>query len=475
MATPAISTDRLDALISSIANLYIALLSFTFIYLYAGWIQIRHNDNFSALEALDKLIVTREVSYKKNKEPKPLKFSDIPNFFERAIEDILESDMQGFDPDSYERNFPDRDASSGTTFSHHMRLTGRCTIAQVELMSGHTFKFTTYINITRSFSVPSQSVSVLFFSRSCTVGAARDFSALIFRDNEHVAVALPTSLLRVFPTLSRAMSEGAIGGPSHFPFQQLEVTRALLPAFLYHYARFDDAYDIVHIREVEESMLRHAITVLNRYFAFAELDDAISKLYDNKKETAALFGVTLEVLHLLRLGPILLFGITFELWRRIRQIPPAKLHTEKLWFALDTGDMIGKITAWLMSLFPFLASLGIYTVFAYSQELALVAWSKVLSFSRVFGWNLLNADDYAQSDNWAFFWWIAFWFHCLILLLLTIRLLRIVDVNSGVTIVGTFQRIRTLALRLLVLSRPIFIGWARKFKQAESLNNEPRS
>ncbi len=436
------STKLVDNLISSIANLYLLLLSFLFIYLYAGTLQIQHNNKNAVLETLDKLNMIRATAHGSLREIRPLRYSDLPNFFARAAN--VQNDF--YTPSGYLMNaeklnktFPERAIETGKLFSNNLMRTqsiSDCYIATLDLEPGHSFQFATFMYVGRVFNVPSERVTVVTLNRNCVEEPKEEFSVFIFKEGSNTAVAIPKSLERAFPGLS------APNPFKHSRFRTIEVLKAFLPTDVQRYADFEQEFDLIHLQAIEKVMLRYASDVLNRRFIPSELDDAIAKLYEDKKEVANFFGVHLDILLLLRLGPVVLFGLTFELWRRVRLLPSVKLNTDQLWFPMDANDVLGKITAYLMSLFPALATLATYATFAYAQELGTRFGGRRISIQ-----GLLEGDfplwpgaEWVHDDRWAHFWWLMLPIHCIMLTVTTSKLMRLVNSNSEVRIGSVVRR-----------------------------------
>jgi hypothetical protein len=388
------------------------------------------------LEALDQLNVIRAAAHGSLKEVRAVSDSDLPNFYARAakaLDELYSPAGYLLDAMKLAETFPDHPVERSKLFSATLMRTKSiydCYIAAVDLEPGYTFQFATFMYVGRVFNVPSEMVTVITQNRNCIEDNKDDFPAFIFKEGSNTAVAIPKSLERAFPGLLAPKPF------KHYIFRSIETLKVFLPKSMQRYADFKDEFDVIHLQAIERVILRYASVVLNHRFAQSELDDAIAKLYEDKKEVANFFGAQLDILQLLRLGPIVLFGVTFELWRRVRQLPRTKFRTDELWFPMDANDIFGKMSAYLMSLFPAIAVLATYVTFAYAQELG----------THFGGWRVSIQDllegelpiwqglESIHDDRWAHFWWLMLPIHAIMVVVMTVKLIRVVNANSRIRI-----------------------------------------
>jgi hypothetical protein len=99
------------------------------------------------------------------------------------------------------------------------------------------------------------------------------------------------------------------------------------------------------------------------------------------------------VTFLVKIGPLIYFVLSIELWRRVRRLPSGRIVSDKYWFAFETRDWVGWSYSTLYAFTPLLLGLLIYGLFAISQRLGCLLFGRwvtltgilTLSFPVVFG------------------------------------------------------------------------------------------
>src|SRR5262245_55450111 len=203
----AVSSKFVDNTISSIINLYVALFSLTCLFLYVANGKIDHHRAMVALAALDKLNLMREVAYDKVKPHRPLLYSELPDFLDKAADEFNEL----FEPSGRikadagtARQFPPLPVPSAEIikdFPMRQGVRSACDIAIFNMKPGVNFQFGTLLVVGRVFNVQSENVSIVMPARQCAIGPPREFAGFIFKEGSHIAVALPTIWQKDFPGL----------------------------------------------------------------------------------------------------------------------------------------------------------------------------------------------------------------------------------------------------------------------------------
>ena len=244
-----------------------------------------------------------------------------------------------------------------------------------------------------------------------------------------MAIAISDALEKLFPNL-----------PPPYPFHHFRIAekninelKQALPEGVRRHLEVVGDYHIIHMNAIEAQILQHANTRLNCFYRAEQIEEAISALYEDKKEGASFFGINLNADLILRIGPIVLFGLTFELWRRIRRIPVGRLQSEQVWFPLDTEDLIGRIAGYFLSVFPLVVTGVMYFTFAYAQGLGITIGSRTISLETIMNLELPSESEigWAQRDFWAFVLLLFLPVHALMLIATSVHLLRIVNANAA--------------------------------------------
>jgi hypothetical protein len=206
-----------------------------------------------------------------------------------------------------------------------MSVGGTCNVLVTRLLPGHTFNIATFVVVIGSYSVESQDVQFAIF-RECELGGGKEIKIIMFKlDDGQFAFAVPRSLAKQFqepPTLF---------GFSHIQFAELDQIAKLLPSPRTNYIDFTEQYVILHGKAVDYFVLSYAETKLRKHFSADRLEDAAQQVYEQKENDASYFGITAPDILLVRIGPLIYFLLSFELWRRVRRLPTGKIFSDKYW------------------------------------------------------------------------------------------------------------------------------------------------
>lgn len=430
-----------DSLIGSISSLYITIISFAAIYCYVGFNQYEHSLTAAKLVVIDKLLALRTITVERNLHPpaRAAQLRDLPHFF-------LDASLESFNELSEEVDAEDKHAagnkkteSQRSKFTRdplprssvfrdlpmRMAVSGTCDALITQLSPGRDFQFATFFIIGEVYNVKSEDVQLASFLR-CEPGLGGEFKAFVFNleDNQY-AFAIPRFLEREF-----------FGPPTpntfkNFVFNELKQTVSLLPPPMEEYVHFLDEYVFLHGKAVDYLILSYANAQLGKRIPPDRLNDAVQQLYEQKTQDASYFGISAPGILLVRLGPLIYFVLSFELWRRARRLPVGKLSSDKYWFAFESRDIVGRCYGYLYACAPLLIGIFIYLLFAISQGLSLIVFDRsitiqgllTLNFPKAPGSGWITTDYFAIAV--AAFVPIQF----LILALTVVKLVNVVTAN----------------------------------------------
>jgi hypothetical protein len=171
------------------------------------------------------------------------------------------------------------------------------------------------------------------------------------------------------------------------------------------------------------------------YPALVRLEDAARELYEQKKERdASYLGITATSTFLIRVGPLVYFVLSFELWRRVRRLPFSRLKSNRYWFAFETQDVVGRFNGYLHAVAPLLFGVLMYCLFAISQGLGLVVFGRWVEITGLLTWSFPVVPASYQGEGIDYFAImiavVLLPLHFLILLLTVQKLSRVVRVNA---------------------------------------------
>lgn len=306
-----------------------------------------------------------------------------------------------------------------------MAITGTCDALITQLSPGREFQFATFFIVGELYHVKSEDVRLASFLR-CEPGPSGEFKVFVFNlDDNQYAFAVPRSLEREF--FGRPIPDGF----KNFPFNELRQTVSLLPDPLDKYVHFLDEYVFLHGKAVDYLILHYANTQLGKRIPADRLNDAVQQLYEQKAQDASYFGISAPGILLVRLGPLVYFILSFELWRRVRRLPAGKLSSDKYWFAFESRDIVGRTYSYLYACAPLLIAILIYVLFAISQGLGLIVFDRAITIQGLLTLSFPTApgSGWIATDYFAVVVAVLVPIQFLILTLTVAKLVSVVAVN----------------------------------------------
>lgn len=441
-----------DSLTTAIGALYLAILSFALVYSYAGIGVYQHQRKLENLITLDKLLALREFTRTDIiPSQRAATERDLPRFFQVAMGEAFDETSKNLErrTGDKERNqesgnngeqttqadnpkFPKveiPDAQVRLDLPMRMSVGATCDALVTKLSPGASFNFATFAIVGGTYWVNSEDVTLLIFF-GCDPGPPKELLVLMFRlDDGHFAFAIPESLQDAYPGLRPSL------GFKHFPFLELDEVKKRLPLKIADYVEPKGQYVIIHSKAIDYYILSYANYELGKYFPAYKLDDAAQQLYEDRQRDASYLGITAPSVFIVRVGPFLFFILSFELWRRVRRVPSGRLESQRYWFAFETSDVIGQAYSHFLAVLPFLIGTWIYLLFAISQNLGLVLFGRLVTFSGLATWTF----PFAPAPGWiatdflaAIIAFILVPFQFIVLFLIGRKLIQIVRANAQI-------------------------------------------
>ncbi|MHC2367411.1 hypothetical protein ACVIQT_002059 [Bradyrhizobium diazoefficiens] len=387
-----------------------ATISFVALYAYVGLATYEYHLTQNKLVALDQLLALRRLTAFSNAvTTRPARAKDLPSFFSVARSEALDDDLAEFNKEDGKSSDPSKpsrfdDAPIDASYvavdvPMRMAVNGVCDVLITQLSPGVTFTVVTALIVGEVSSVKSEDTRLASF-HGCQPGPDGDFEALILKlDDGQYAFAVSSVLDEVFlgPRKSQTFA--------NFPLERPERINELVPAVLQKYFKLKGNFVFLHARAVDFLILRFANEQLGRHLTPDRLDDAVEQLYGQKEKDAAYFGINASSTQLIRIGPLIYFVLSFDLWRRVRRLPRGRLQSDKYWFAFETRDYLGRIYAFLCATAPVLFGVVVYAVFAVSQGLGIVLFGRyvtltgllTLTFPAAYGYGWYSFDTFAMA------------------------------------------------------------------------------
>lgn len=348
---------------------------------YCGQQHVAHLEALSYLQSLDRLLAIRQVIYQPPNQSHPLTKFEVPNFFHQASEEAMAPWPNDEDPHQVEliekRGFS-RDAIPQSYVKDDVAMrgdAGTCDAAVVSLSPGARFNFATFEVVRKTYWVNSESTQ--FVTLGCDDDQA--FAFFIFRQGADVIVGIPEDFQRQFPGL-------AYPPPfKSFELYQMKEIKKQLPDFIAKYATaaLNKAFVVMDVRALEHAILAYANQQSGRLYSLSDFDLAVDNLYQEKEGRTLLYGMAFDLSMIIRLVPIALFFLAWEMWRRLRQLPKHNLQTKVYWTPLDSNDWMGRAAATLYAIAPLAFGIVAMWVFAASQGLGLrIGWGYMLTLDR---------------------------------------------------------------------------------------------
>ena len=426
-----------DSLISSIGSLYIAITSLMIIFIYASLTLFFHNQSLTKLADLDKLLALRYFASASRLPSRQASLLDLPRFYTQAGDEYFDELAKSVEDDDASQNddasqkmkskFTDESIENTYVYRSvpmRMAVGAACDVLGSKLRPGKEFGIVSNWTFGATYQVKSENVELLSFYH-CGLGPHGEFKVLKFSIGDGQFVfAVPSSLERQFGPATPI-------GFFDFPFTEFEEVRSNLPEPLSQYVSFDEKYIVLHAKAIDAFISDYARYLLGKYFPADRLEDAARQMYEEKEREASYLGVTAASSLLVKLGPLIYFVLSFELWRRVRRLPDGKLKSDRYWFAFETGDFFGRINSYVQAAMPLLFGILMYGLFAISQSLALIVFGHVISIPGIFAWTFPPSPGFRwmSFDLFPFFILVLVPIHFVILWLITRKLLRVVRTN----------------------------------------------
>lgn len=379
-----------ERLVGSFTTHLFALVSVSIAYVLLAINFQSRVEAIGQLHGLDKLLAIREVLVPA-KSGQPFTKRNLPEYFARAAEEASAPTSDGTDPyythilDS--RGFTEEEISQGSILQVSSRLVQRnCDVARFKLSSGKTLEYATFQIVGKIYH--SESSDAVFGVLDQCFDGDRNF--VVLKSGSDYVLALPKSFERDFAPLAPPPPFKS------FPFAEQDKITASLPKELASYINLPADMVTIHIRAVENYILAHATRRHGKYYAPAEIEQAVNALYDEREAQTVLFGISAKPSLLVGLGPLLIFIISFEMWRRVRRIPFGSGNAV-FWFATDTGDNLGRATAYVYSFLPLACVAACYLNYAAAIHPTFVGMDDIRR-----ALNILQLDGVSVGDvlNW---------------------------------------------------------------------------
>jgi hypothetical protein len=422
----------LDSLIGSIGSLYVTIISFALLYSYVGTTLFLQGQTLPALVALDKLLLLREMHHVDSDDFKDAEVSDLPSFFVKAkFEQIGESMNWYFDKNllriSKFTSEPLENSKVVRNLPMRMATGGTCDVLKTELKPGYTFQITTKKDSTQNpYSVMSENVELLVFGCESSVVDAK----LLSFDNDYrqQAYAMPREWIdQIIPASPWRPFE------SEYPARYLpglQQAAVLVPQPMAEYSKFDnpDQYVVVDEKVIDSLILNYVESRLGIHVAANKINEAVERLYEQKENEASYFGITAPITFLVKIGPLIYFVLSIELWRRVRRLPSGRIVSDKYWFAFETKDWGGRAYSTLYAFIPVLLGFLVYSLFAISQNLGIPVFGRWVTLTGLITLDLPRSYG-ADADIFALFVASVALLQFLISILTVQKLYRVVAAN----------------------------------------------
>lgn len=422
-----VSRDTIKEAISSSSKLYYVLVSIFVVYASAALNIMDRNNAASNLNSLDILYAIIVISEKGTTGAKYLTALDTPRFYRKAAKIAYENTL--FIEDIIEKGFPNKPINGGRIKNVPMRLepAARCDIAVISAAPGTKFNFATSQVVSRSYWVNSEDVSLVSFGH-CGFGYMWEFNTILFRtDDQKTVIALPKSFESKFPGLKAPEPFASL------EFGEVEKFKETLPPIVQKYADLNGSYITLHIDALRHFILRYATSRTGKFYNVEEFNDAMSALYHETERRTALLGIEATVTQIVRLGPLVILVIAWELWRRIRRIPTS-LENESTWFPFDVQSRLYQMIAIIFSMTPVLIGVFVLYFFLVSQQLSLVIFGRMINLNGIMAGNIPIAPPrgwLGAPDYWAATLSVPLIALLALLTFISIKLLAIVWANAS--------------------------------------------
>lgn len=376
-----------DRLVGSFTTHLFALVSLSIAYVLLAVSFASRIDAIVQLRGLDKLLAIREAVFSKASGVQFTK-RDLRYYFEKAADDASAPTADGIDPyythilDS--RGFTEEAVDKAFILQVSSRLVQRsCEFVRIDLVGAEIIHYVTFQIIGKTYQSKISDVTLGVLDR-CFDGE-REF--IVLKSGGDVVLALPKTIEDEFNPLTPPPPFKS------FPFREQQKIIDALPPEVAKYVSLPDDMVTIHLRAIEHYILAHATRRHGKFYAPSEFDQAVTSLYDEREAQTILFGMSAKPSLLIELGPLFLFVLSFEIWRRVRRIP-IRSESGAFWFATDTKDRLGRMTARVYSFLPVMCTIVFIVAYIYALRPSIIGIDDVqraLRISRLEGVGLREA------------------------------------------------------------------------------------
>lgn len=415
-----ISQELQKEAISSSARLFYILVTMIIIYVFAGINKIDRNeamDNLRSLSIIHALILLSEGSTQHREMPR----RELTRFHSRARAEVVQN---GFIlPDK----FDNRTIQKAGLHEVPMRFApvATCEISVVEGEQGVTFFGISSYIAGGLHRISSENSRLVSFGR-CIGGYGPDFHAWMFKDEKgDILVGLPESFQNSFPKL-RPPKPAEL-----YVIEETDEIKSLLPLIVQDYLKVGEPFVLVHIQVLRHVILQYAAERRGVFYSADELGTAVSRLFEEVEARTGFIGINATNTSIIRFGPIVIFIIAWELWRRVRRIEPTVRH-DSTWFPFDVQFPLAVAMASAFALAPFVSALLVTYFFIESQELGIIIFDRMVTLSGIltFDFPMAPGPGWISTDYWALALIPLFVTLVGLLLFTSFRLLAIIRINA---------------------------------------------
>lgn len=377
-----------DGLIASVMSYFILIVSLTIAYAILAISQYERNKALSFLPVLEEFLAIRNIALHDDLSSRTLTKRDLLQFFPAAKEKVVGAETT---EDIDKLGFTENGIANGRVVTIAAKFGHRpCAASVIRLSPGVKFNFLTFEVVGKTYWANSEETKLIVFD-NCFMQSNHALQFMVLRSNSDIIIAFPKAMQALFPGLTPPKP---FTTPEFFDSEKLS---ALVPAEMKDFGDWAQPMVMMHLDAINYFILRYASKRHGRSYSLDEFDSAVARLSDEHEQSASLLGINANFSLLISCGPVLLLVLSFEMWRRTRRIPLSLVDSSTFWFATDTGDFLGRLTARIYACVPAVCVFVMGIAFYFATGASFVEIDKLKKFIDLMlqGDSILTAAEFS--------------------------------------------------------------------------------
>jgi hypothetical protein len=414
--------------ISSVKKIYLAMLTLVMSVVYFSSVEYQREEDRLLLSTVDLLLSAQDLARS---------FEDLPSLWQRDLQDIYigaaidestkqwrrateEKPQQG--PHQELDDIDVEIASSRIAKNRRLRtIPGRnCHILLLKMIIEDFHLIREFYTYQYPLDFDLSDVYLVNFSENCLIGHGLQRSLILIDSRKDPKIGawvlglpddefgrIPRHLwMELLHHIQEKQGSFDLMGPNSLKVNADYLSH--LPEKLQNYAHFDKSYVVVSQEFVETVILNKAQQFTGEIYSPQDLNKAINDFFKLGHLRAGFYGLQLEHMTFLKLAPIVIFLLTYLLYRRLRVIQSNLDVVTEPWVLAHIDNRLDEILVYFYIVAPVLFAVIVFSLFADVQGIGLVILGRAVNLRLLFEGSVpVLFGDYT-TDYFAIFVFVLF-------------------------------------------------------------------